>query len=149
VNTAITTNLTTEQERQNYIVETIVPYIRHMSPDEVKQVAFEPKLRDQEVCQSIAMIVIKQAGRMQELARYKRLIRDAISPHFDEWEKELASELQCVATSIIIADLIGETFVGDEEAYDFNGIPIEVTNHLVEMVSHTWNEKTLLVAPSF
>jgi hypothetical protein len=140
----ITKNLVTAEERQSYIEARVVPYIRHMTSEEVKQVAFEPKPRAQEVFQSVAMIIVKQSGRLPELAKYRRLIRDAISPKFSDWEKELASELQCVATSIVLADLVGEVFVGDEESYDFNGVEIEVTNSMVEMVCHTWNEKTSL-----
>jgi len=139
--------LATEEARKHYIVDQVVPYISHMSSEEVKEVAFEPKPRAQEICQSLAMIVIKQSGRLPELARYRHLIREAVSPKFADWERELASELQCIATSIVISDLVGETFIGDEDAYDFNGVPIEVTDDLVEMVSHTWNQKTLITPP--
>lgn len=119
-----------------------------MSSEDIKEVAFEPKLREQEISQSIALIVVRESGRLSELARYRSLIRAAVSEKFQSWERELASELQCVATSIIISDLIGKTFVGGEDAYDFNGVPIEVTDELVEMVSHTWNTKTSLVVPT-
>ena len=143
----ITEILSTEEARQHYIADQVVPYIEHMSSNEVKDIAFEPKPRAQEICQSLAMIIVKQTGRMPELARYRRMIRDAVSSRFAEWERELASELQCIATSIVISDLVGEVFVGDEESYDFNGVEIEVTDTLVEMVSHTWNAKTSLTAP--
>lgn len=139
--------LRSERSRQHFVVDHVVPYIQHMSSTEVKNVAFEPKLHEQEVSNSLAMIVVRQAGRLDELAKYKKLIRDAVNDNFSSWERELASELQCIATAIIISDLVGEKFIGDETAYDFAGKEIVVTDSLVEMVSHTWNQRTSFDIP--
>lgn len=127
------------------MVNQVVPYVQKMPVQEIAEIAFDTKTREQVRLNTETLVVLQRAGRLGEYGGYRRAIMNAVNNRFEDWQQGLASELQGIAMSVVLSDLVGKTFVGDESAYDYEGVEIEVTEHMVDVVASSWKEHTTLV----
>jgi len=141
-------SLNSSKNRKSFIIKKVLPRIEKLSAEEVKHVAFAAKSDSQRESEMLAVMAIKESGRMDELITYKKMIRQAVDRKFTSWEKDLANELQSIATSIVISDLVGSKFVGSKDSYSYEGKLIEVTEQIVDDINEKWNAELNLDIPT-
>jgi hypothetical protein len=124
--------LKTQEEREAYIAQHVIPRINALTNSQIEEIVLTPRQDIERELTSEAAVVVMEAGRLNELISYQKMIRDAVMNSREIYRAQLAAELQCVATSIVLSDLVGETFIGGEEAYSYQGVPIVVTDEMLE-----------------
>ena len=124
--------LRTQAEREAFIAQHVIPRINALTNSQIEEIVLAPRRDTERELSSEAAVVVMEAGRLTELISYQRMIREAVMNSREMVRSQLAAELQCVATSVVLCDLVGETFVGGEESYSYQGVPIVVTDEMID-----------------